>query len=234
MAKFRLFENDQESAPKGRTYSDDIVGRFRSGRLVGNRPEALNEWRITTGDPAVADAIVQLYGGRADEWETSGEDGLEILTPASKIGIIVDGPGAVDFSMRQYGNGVLFHHCDGIELLAPEEDKGKPCGCPQTFKERRALAKRGGPKPNVDLRFKLQEDPELGVFRLVSASWDLVWDLQNILDDLEDIDGPARCDLAIKMKSFVPKAGPMANQTVTYPRPVLDVQGPWNGSPHDN
>ncbi|MFF3140413.1 hypothetical protein ACFVRU_01440 [Streptomyces sp. NPDC057927] len=84
-----IWDADPDAAPKERSnYSDDIVGRFRSGRLIklGTKetPEALNEWRVTTGDPTVADKIAELMGGEPEEWETDKEDNLQIRVGADR------------------------------------------------------------------------------------------------------------------------------------------------------
>ncbi|WP_030855290.1 hypothetical protein [Streptomyces sp. NRRL S-475] len=74
----RIFETDPDAKPKVR--ENDTVGRFRTGRQVGNRPESLSTFRITTGDPEVADKVAELFGGTPAEWETSGEDFNEVVT----------------------------------------------------------------------------------------------------------------------------------------------------------
>ena len=174
----------------------------------------------------MADAIVQLYGGVPEEWETTGEDGLEVLTNAKSVGIVIDSPAAIRADMRQYANSALFHHCDGVEYISPEEDKGNPCGCPREFQARKALAKKGGPKPNTDVRFRLSDDPELGVFRFVSASWDLVKSLPHVTEDMNEVGGRVKAELVMEPVSFEAKSGPMAGQTVNYTKPVIFVQGP--------
>lgn len=64
-------------------FADDIAGRFRSA--------SLEEWRVTTGDPEVADRIYELLGGQApQEWETSKEDNLEVFTAATTIEVIIE------------------------------------------------------------------------------------------------------------------------------------------------
>ena len=45
----------------------DIVGRVRSGAQIQGRPVALQEWRFTTGDPDVAAAVAEKYGGTPQE-----------------------------------------------------------------------------------------------------------------------------------------------------------------------
>ncbi|WP_431888698.1 hypothetical protein [Nocardiopsis alba] len=228
----RIFETDPDSAPKERKFTNDVVGRFRSGRMVGKFPESLEHWRVTTGDPVVADALSKMLGGHPEEWETGGEDGIEILTNSRKVSIIIDQPTedrpAISAKMILWGaNGVKIHECDGIEFL-DDERRGQPCGCPALLADRKAAAKAGhGPKPEVSVRFRLFDDPDLGEFRFRSSSWDLVKDLHNIENDLEDAhdDGPARATLSLELVEFVPKGGPMKGRQVSYRKPVIKVHG---------
>jgi hypothetical protein len=109
----RIFDVDPDARPKKR-FQDDIVGRFRSGAQVNGRPLALEEWRITTGDPAVAERVQDLYGGQdAQTWITQGEDNLEVYTTTSSVAILLDGPGAIRSGMALWGRNGLIHSCDG-------------------------------------------------------------------------------------------------------------------------
>jgi len=223
----RIFDTDPDAvARQSQRFENDFVGRFRSGRMVDNRPESLSEWRITTGDPAVAEAVAGMFGGHPEEWETTKEDALEVMTNASSVPIVIDGPDALKARMVLWGNnGAIIHECDGMEFL-DEDRKGTPCGCPQLFADRKALAKKGiGPKPETSLVFRLQDDPEIGKFRFQSASWDLVRDFPNLVSALENIGGPANATLALTEVSFTIKNGPRKGMDVTYNRPVITVKG---------
>ncbi|MFD9813973.1 hypothetical protein [Streptomyces sp. NPDC059080] len=217
----RIFETDPGALPK--TFAADFVGRFRAGQLLNNRPVALSAWRVTTGDPDVADEVARLYGGAPQEWETTKEDNREVLTGADSVRIIVDGADAISARMALYGMQGPIHVCDGVEFLDPEEDRGKPCGCPTDFKDRRAAAKSGrGPKPDIRISFRLADAPELGVFRLVTSSWEFTKTLPATLTALDKVDGPAACDLALELVEFTTAAG----VDVAYRKPVLKVRGP--------
>jgi hypothetical protein len=224
----RIFETDPDSKPQERFVSD-IVGRFRSGRMEGRTPVALEEWRVTTGDPRVADRVAAMLGGTPEEWETEAEDNIEVLTDAESVRILVSGPDAIESDLKLWGmNGSIIHHCDGVAFLN-EEDRGKPCGCPELLSERKDLAKQGrGPKPDTRISFQLAEAPELGKFEMRSGSWDLVRVLHEYINALEDAcdDGPALCTLKLETVSFVPKRGPMAGRTVRYKKPALKIHGP--------
>ncbi|GAB7187127.1 recombination directionality factor-like protein [Kitasatospora sp. Ki12] len=224
----RIFETDPEAKPRPRSFAEDVVGRFRSGRMTGRAPESLNEWRVTTGDPAVAARVAEMLGGEPASWETEAEDNLEVLTSAPSVKIVIDSASAISSDMRLYGafGSDPIHHCDGLEYLSPDEDKGKPCGCPELLVDRKALARTGrGPKPNITVMFKLEEAPELGLFRFRTGSWDLAKVLHQVLEALDEVGGPARAKLSIEEVSFVPKSGPQKGKVVSYNKPVIKVLG---------
>lgn len=225
----RIFETDPDAAPKpSNQFADDVVGRFRSGRMVGKAPESLAEWRITTGDPSVADAVAGMYGGHPQEWETTREDGIEVLTNTPKVDVVISGSSAITARMVLWSaQGQPIHECDGMEFL-DEDRKGEPCGCPPLMAERKDQARKGiGPKPSVSVRFRLADDPELGIFRFQSSSWDLVRDLHNVENALDSVGGPARASLTLELVEFVPKNGAMAGRTVSYRKPVIRVFGAY-------
>lgn len=238
----RLWDTDPDAKPKPRqSFSDDVVGRFRSGRLVGKLPESLNAWRVTTGDPVVADQIAAMLGGTPEEWETDKEDNLEILSDAASVRIIINSSSDVDASMKLFGNNGLIHHCDGYQFLSPEEDKGVTCGCPSTISERKDRAKSGrGPKPSVDLMFTLADAPELGKFRFNSGSWTLVDVLADVIEAVDRVSGrtfdddgkvieagvPVVADLGIEHVAYTTKAG----RDVSYNKPVIKVTGVYEAA----
>ncbi|GAA1064706.1 hypothetical protein [Streptomyces asiaticus] len=237
----KIWETDPDSKPKERTFSDDFVGRFRSGRLVGKQPEALSEWRVTTGDPVVADEISRLMGGEAAEWDTDKEDNIEVLTDASSVEIVIESSDKIDASMKLFGMTGLVHHCDGVEYLSPEEDKGQKCGCPPLLQDRKDKAKSGrGPKPSIDIQFKLADAPHLGLFRFNSGSWELVKTLHTVLEDVDKASGreydaddkvsvqgsPVRATLSIENVSYTTKAG----RDVSFNRPVVKVLGAYEAT----
>jgi hypothetical protein len=223
----RIWDTDPDSKPRERQFSDDFVGRFRSGRLVGKQPESLNAWRVTTGDPVVANKIAALMGGDPEEWDTDKEDNIEILSDAASVEIIIESSDKIDASMKLFGMSGLVHHCDGVEFLSPDEDKGEKCGCPALLQDRKDKAKSGrGPKPSIDVVFKLAEAPELGLFRFNSGSWELVKVLHTVLSDVDAVEGPVRATLAIERVEYTTKAG----RDVAYNKPVIKVLGAYEAA----
>lgn len=219
----RIFETDPDAKPRARnTFADDVVGRFRAGLLVGRRPQALSEWRVTTDDPDVADRVAGLYGGTPEEWDTDKPDDTQVMTDAKAVPIIIEGPEDLRSRMALYGLQGPIHLCDGAYFL-DEENAGEPCGCPRELTKRKELAKSGkGPKPDIRLRFRLADDPELGLFLFSTGSWSLVNDLPELEAALESADGPVRADLALTFVEYDTKAG----RHVEYHRPEITITGP--------
>jgi hypothetical protein len=185
-----------------------------------NRPVSLGEWRVTTGDPDTADAIAELMGGSPAEWETSGEDAMEVLTERDSVEVIIDSADAIRARMILWGRQGPIHECNGVEFLSPEEDKGQPCGCPRMLADRKAAAKSGrGPAPSVEIAFRLADDQELVKWRFVSSSWELVKVLHEVEEALDRVGGPALCKLSLELVEFVTKDG----KPVSYRKPVVRV-----------
>lgn len=196
----------------------EIVGIFRSGRLVDNRPESLPAWRVTTADPLTASKVAQLLGGTPKESEKSNHHALEILTAADSVPIIVDDPHDITTDMKLWGREGIVHHCDGIHFLSPEKYRGRPCGCPQNPTERFVHAKSGqGPQPSTDILFKLAEQRSLGIFRFHSNSWLLAKSIHEIRSTLPNAKGSIVCELSIETVETTPADG----TTMRYRRPVL-------------
>jgi hypothetical protein len=216
----RIFETDPDAAPKPRkSFSDDTVGRFHSGRQVDGQPESLSEWRVTTGDRAVADAVAQLLGGQPDETDSPNENFIEVLTAANAVSVILDGPNAIRSDMKLWNRNKLVHHCDGVEFLSPDEKAGLPCGCPALFSMRKQAAKDYvGPSPSISITFRLADDPDLGKFRFQTGSWTLAEVLHEYENDLARVGGEAVATLALELVEYTTKKG----RFVSYLKPVLD------------
>ncbi|WBP87025.1 recombination directionality factor [Kitasatospora cathayae] len=215
----RIFDTDPEAKPKPR-FTDDTVGRFHSGKAVDNVPVALSEWRVSTGDPEVADAIAQLFGGSPVELETTSENYISVETDQPKVLVVLDGPKAIHADMKLWNRSKLVHHCDGVEFLSPEEKRGSRCGCPELFAERKQAAKDYmGPSPSISITFRLADDYELGKFRFQSGSWSLAEVLHEYEAALARIDGEALAELTLELVEYTTKKG----RAVSYYKPVLKV-----------
>lgn len=228
----RIFETDPDAKPKPRvSYSKAEVDFFlRSGMQVPNakgklEPTSLAEWRVTTGDPEIADAVSQLLGGVPQEWDTPKDDALQVLTTSAKVQVVLSGSGAIQDKLILWGRQGPVHECDGMYFLSPEEDAGTPCGCPSLLADRKAQARAGrGPAPHTTVSFRLAEDYDLGAGQFTSTSWDLLTTLHEVRNDLDRIDGEALCELSLELVEYDTKAG----RHVEYRKPVITVIKSWS------
>lgn len=223
----KVWGDDPEAQPKPRQrFADDVVGRFRSGYQLNDRPAALTEWRITTGDPEVASTIHELLGGDApQEWASKGEDNLEVFTASADVEIIIAGPSSLRQRMVLWGrNGKPIYTTDG-----ETKDDGSPDpDALLSFQERKQKGRDGtGPTPDVEVYFRLAANPDLGIFKFQTGSWSLVSDLarDGVEAALAEIDGPTLAVIRLEEVSFVAKNGPRAGQTVQYTKPVIEIKG---------
>lgn len=234
MAGFNIWATDPDNKPRERAaYSDDTVGKIsagyqefdeRSKRMV---PKTLTEWRFATADPKVANAVAQLFGGSpVENEETQSEQFIDVFSEAPKLPVIIEQDG-ISADMKQWYNGKLVHHCDGQYFKShPRGDEliGRPCGCPTLFAERKQADKDGmGPKPSIEVKFRLADDPELGIFKFTTGSWTLAAVLHEALDKLERVGVAALASLELEHVEFVGKNGPMRGKTVSYTKPVIRV-----------
>lgn len=228
----KIFGTDPESQPKPRTrFSDDVVGRFRSGHTLNGRPAALEDWRVTTGDPEVANAIYDIMGGDApQEWDAKGEDNLEIFTATKEIEVVLEGEKALRQSMILWGrNGKMISKSDGETM----EDGSPDPDAELSFQERKKKGQDGiGPVPQIEVYFRLAEQPDLGIFKFQTGSWSMASDLAayDVEGELRDLtadseSGKVRAVLELEPVSFVVKKGPRAGQTVAYTKPNLILKG---------
>lgn len=242
----KIFGNENgDNAPKkksdGGGFADDQVGRFRSGYVdksgKRDRPVGLKEFRVTTGDPEVADRIAELLGAPkgAAEWETQGEDNLELFTESASVDILLEKATDLRQSMVMRTLKGVAYVSDGATISYPPERKGE--ADPQagdSFKARKAASKNGtGADPQIELYFRLAEDPDLGIFKFQSGAWSMVSDLS--YNETEEEIGEFFADaapgdklkatLSLEEVSFVAKSGPMEGETVVYTKPVLTLRG---------
>ncbi|MFE6663919.1 hypothetical protein ACFVFH_10200 [Streptomyces sp. NPDC057697] len=198
------------------------VGRFRTGRLVEGRPQALDVWLVTTHDAEVAARVAGLLGGRPQPNEGGEELDHDVLTEVETVRVLVDGPDALASHMILRDSTGIIHQCDGLEFLSPEEKKGRPCGCPPLFEDRKLAAKEGrGPMPSISLTFRIAAEPALGEFRFLTGSWQMAAQLSDLTEALERIDSPAVCDLTLELVVHTTRSG----RGFCYRKPVLTVLG---------
>lgn len=229
----KIFGTDPATQPKPRQkFADDVVGRFRSGHQLNKRPVALTEWRVTTGDPEVADAIHELMGGDPpQEWEATGEDNLEVFTALGSLHVVLEKSTALRQRMVLFSRqGKLISDSDGQTMSDGSPDPDAEL----TFQERKQKARDGiGAEPQITVYFRIKGHEDLGIFKFQTGSWSMAQDLardnteQEIADALADSDGRGvEAMLALEHVEFTAKNGPRAGQLVSYTKPVLTVVGP--------
>jgi hypothetical protein len=232
----RIFDTDPDAKPaprKATTSYEQPVYQFRSGMQVFNKekrrnePVSLSNWRVLTDDPVVAESIAELLGGTVDEHNPTAKMHLHVLTDAPAVEIVINGSKAIEDKLIQWGNGGPSHECDGeFSLLA--EDRGEPCGCPRTMKERKDLAKQRppkGPSPSINVAFRLAGlGYDLGPGKLIATAWSLAEVIHEVKDALDQVDGEALCRLEIEHVQYTNKAG----IDVSYNKPVITVLGSYN------
>lgn len=222
----RVFETDPDAKPKERVSYGGHIGTFASGAKdeKGN-PISLPKWRVLTGSQDVADSVAQLFGGTPFDTESANDHHIAVDTDTDAVLVVVDKPGDLRSDMKLWNRNVLIHHCDGIEFLSPDDQRGEPCGCPETLDERKALAKRFmGPSPSIELTFRLADDYELGEFRFKTGAWTMLDTLHKVENALDAIDGPALCSLEMELVEYTTKKG----RDVSYRKPVIRVIKSYN------
>lgn len=201
---------------------DDATFWFRMGRMVDNLPEALTEWRMTTGDPQVAQAVSRLMGGVPASWETGKKDYIEVLTSSDSVQVVIDSPQAVRSEFILWARSGPLHQCDGFNFLSPDENVGKPCGCPPLMVDRKRNARASrGPTPNTSVTFRLAEGSDLGVGCFQTSSWLFLDTLSEFKDELARINGAARCELSLERVDFETKKG----RRLFYMKPTIKLLG---------
>lgn len=227
----RIFETDPDAQPKRRTFTKTEVDfYFRSGMSVydektrKNLPVSLPEWRVTAADPAVADAIAQLYGGRAEEWDTPKDDAMQVLTTSDTVQIVLSGADAISDKLIQWGRKGPIHECDGMYSLM-DDDFGQPCGCPELLADRKQAARNErGPAPHIKVTFRLADDLDLGTGQFVSTSWDFLVSLYEVRNELDRVGGEALCEMSLELVEYTTKKG----REVSYRKPVIKVLKSFN------
>lgn len=179
---------------------------------------SLQEWRVTTGDPEVADAVAALYGGTPQAWQTKSSETLEVMTTESSVKVLLDGPNAIRSELILWGrNNQPIRKCDGITM-----SDGQKCVCPSDVNERREAAKTGsGCDVSIQVMFSLADNPDLGLWRFNSSSWTLAREVSTAQDALEKVDGLALAELSLVEVNYTTRSG----QNRNFTKPVITILG---------
>lgn len=203
-----------------------VVGQIDLGFPALGEASGEPCWHIATSSWTSANAISAAIGGTARPYGRAPGLEVQVVTEGGSLCILLEGPESVSFRMARHGGRGAAHTCDGQRFLEPASLAGTACGCPPTLTARRAAALRGlGPKPDIELVFRLHAAPELGLFRLTTSSWDFAGDSLRALEVLREIPSPVLCRLGIEVVEFSSPDG----VEVSYRRPTLvvaDAAGP--------
>lgn len=181
----------------------------------------MGSWRVATEDDQVASAVADLYGGVPQRSPSVAGAVVEVLTSSDRVMVLLE-EASVVFCMTAPGADESLHACDGVRFLEPAAKRGTACGCPLSLSDRRAAALAGrGPSPEVRLGFRLAGRPGLGVFALVSTSWEFAAEQPELADALRRAGTPLLCALVYERVDFVTRSG----VPVSYRRPRVEISG---------
>ena len=216
-----------KSSKASQSGSDDIVGRFRSGYQANGRPVALEAWRVTTGDPVVAESVAALLSAEEEpsEWETKTGESLQVFGTLDEVEVIFDSASAVRATLVLWSNkGGKIRETDGEYLIEdgkltskPDPDRDLP------LPERKQMAQDGtGPAPSLQAYFRLAAAPELGKFKFFSGAWTAIENFSEAELAIAEIDGPALAKLRLEKVEWEDKK---TGQTRSFTRPHIEVLG---------
>ena len=180
---------------------------------IDNKPVALQEWRVTTGDPDVANAIADLYGGKVEEWETKSEQTLQVLTDAPQVHIQLLSLNA-NFALWGRANTPI-----RVWWIVPTDDAKSPCACPTDPKEHQAPPELYGLRSNIRATIRLTDNPDLVIFRYSSGSWQLAKEIGPIEEKVLNSEEPLEATLGLELVEWTTKTG----QNRSFTKPVLKL-----------
>lgn len=143
------------------------------GHQVNGVPKSLDSFRVTTGDPLLADDIAETYGGTPQEWVTKTEEVIEVLTDAKRLEVIICSLDS-EYAFWGLGGERPLRACNGE---AQKDEKSSPCACKAMFPDakswKEAAKQKAACQPVVKATFRLVDLPDAGVGRFQSSSWGL-------------------------------------------------------------
>ena len=229
----KIFDLDDAPKPsQSLDYGDALVGRLKGGYQEDGLPVATETIVVTTDDPAVAERASELFGGEVVELDVERGHDHRVVTDAREIRLLVDSPEDFRARFALFGPRGLMFATDGEVILEGEDftgaTEGQPWGNrPQSMEAWKAQAKDGrAPRPDIRLRGRLADDPELGVFEYQTSGWSLVADVPAIESRLAEAasSGPALVSLIFSRREIT--RGP--NKGRVYTRASIRVHGPAN------
>ncbi|MFE1763089.1 hypothetical protein ACFW81_02535 [Streptomyces angustmyceticus] len=222
-----IFHDPEREEREAKFARPEYAFQFRTGMQNAKRkPVSLAKFRVLAAGEDKAKGIAELMGGAPSEKFPEKEHNYEILTDTSSVEIVLSGSDAIEDKFMMWGpQGLPIHECDGVRSLMAD-DRGEPCGCTGTLKERKAKNRaKKAPGPNIVVTFRLAGlGYDLGVGRWIATSWQFAETVHDVKDDLDDVDGEALVRLEIEHREFTNDD----DELVKYKVPVLTVLGSYN------
>ena len=186
-----------------------VTGTRRDGSTY-TRPEKLDRFRFTSPSKRLIDSIAETYGGEGRPWDNDGKAEFEVITDATAIPVIVVKGGFSQWH-EHFTKAGLQHRCDG------EKDPAGVYCDPQDPAHKAAIE-----KPTTRLSVMLSEIETLGVWTLVTKSWNAAAELPSMTELAMHVGDLVPATLGLREKSSVIQTdkGP---QTSRFVVPVLDL-----------
>ena len=208
----RIFETSSKSFGV-----DDVVGYLKSGMQIDGRPVALENWRITSGDPTVMKTVAEAFGGEVEKWETTTEHDHQVLTEIDSLDVELMNVQS-NFALWGRGNKPI-RICDG---MTQTDDNKSACACPSDTKEHKEAARAGTAcSPSIRMLVRLKDHPDLGLFRYVTGSWQLAEAIGPIEEAVAESDDPLSATISLVQVSWETKTGAKRQFT----KPVVKLDG---------
>lgn len=220
-----IFEDPERAEREEKFKRPEYAYQFRTGMQKNRKPVSLAKFRVLAAGEDTAKGIGELMGGEPTLKFPEKEHDYEVLTDAQSVEIVVSGSDAIEDKFMQWGpNGLPIHECDGYRSLMPD-DRGEPCGCFGTLKERKAKSRAGkGAGPNIIVSFRLAGlGYELGMGRWIATSWQFAETVHEVKDALDDVDGEALVRLEIVQEEFE-----LDGEIIKYKKPVMTILGSYS------
>ncbi|MGW6754544.1 hypothetical protein [Streptomyces sp. NPDC055006] len=220
-----IFADPEREAREAEFARPEYAFQLRTGMQRNKKPVSLAKWRALAAGEDTAKGIAELLGGKPTLEFPEKEHDFEILTEADKLEIVLSGADAIEDKFVQWGaQGLPIHECDGV-LSLMKDDRGEPCGCSGTLKQRKAKSRSGkGPGPNVVVTFRLAGlGYELGMGLWRATSWQFAETVFAVKNALDAVDGEALAELEIVQCEFTDGDG----ELVKYKKPVITVKGSY-------
>lgn len=221
-----IFADPEREAREAEYQRPEYAFQLRTGMQVNRKPVSLAKWRVLAAGEDTAQGIAELLGGAPVHEFPEKEHDFEIRTESEKLEIVLSGADAIVDKFTQWGtNGQPIHECDGV-LSLMKDDKGEPCGCSGTLKERKKKSRAGkAPGPNVMVSFRLAgHGYELGMGLWRATSWQFAETVFDVKNKLDAVGGEALAELEIVQCEFMDGDG----ELVKFKKPVITVIGSYS------